>query len=154
MVIKLSKQAMFRIKDPSTLYATMVRDVDLLYQAPAFTSCATLIVCFIDALAAGNGPASKKAFIDFVQTRFPVLCNELAAAVPGKPGGLTFYEEFRNGLAHVRGPRSGFALARDTETNARFIEVFDVDGHGRYVGVNLDRLRAEFVIVVRALGGI
>ena len=145
LVVRLPKTAIYQIKSPGTLYVGMVRDVDLLFNQPAFTSCATLIVCFIDALAAGTGKASKPKFLAFMKKYFPVLCSELAAAVPGKAGAVTFYEQFRNGLAHLRGPKSGYALARETETGEKYAEVFDVDGRSQYVGVNIDRLHTDFL---------
>lgn len=149
MVVKLPKEAFFSTRDPANFYKGMLEDAQILWDAPSYTSCMTLLVCFIDALAAGGGGADKSKFRPFLEQHFGVLCQELEAAVPGKPGAITFYEEFRNGLAHMRGPRSGFALARNEETSGKYIEVFDVEGRGQYVGVNVDRLYSDFVAVVK-----
>lgn len=150
--MKLPKDSFFSIRAPVNLYNDMLRDVEVLYRQPAFTSCLTLIACFIDALGAGSGGADKAKFVAFMERHFRGLCDELGTAVPGKPGAVTFYQEFRNGLAHLRGPKSGYALARDNETGGAYVEVFDVDQHGRYVGVNVDRLYTEFMALVRKLG--
>ena len=154
MVVKLTKKDFYSLRDPANLYRDMLRDVELLYQQSAFTSCITLIVCFIDTLATGSGKAKKSKYTAFMEKQFKVLCNELRVAVPSKQGSVTFYEQFRNGLAHIHGPKTGYALARNNETGGKYIEIFEVDQYGRYVGINVDRLYAEFVELLKKIESI
>ena len=148
MVAKVPKEQLHSIRDSAHFHDELIRDVKLLWEANAFPSCVTLIVCFIDALAVGARGAEKARYLQFLELHFRSLCDELSAVVPVKPGAVTFYEQFRNGLAHLRGPKGGYALARATETNGKYIEEFEVDQVGRYVGINVDRLYADFIIAV------
>ncbi len=82
---------------------------------------------------------------------FRPLCDELLTVAPGKSEAITFYEQFRNGLAHLRGPQMGYALARSSDTGGKHVEVFDVETRGRYIGINVDRLYADFTAIVEKL---
>jgi hypothetical protein len=88
-----------------------------------------------------------------MERHFRPLCDELANAVPGRPGAVTFYEQFRNGLAHLRGPKSGYGLARDIDNHGKYVEIFNVEDKGQYIGINVDRLYLDFTRVVNTLRG-
>src|SRR4051812_31992450 len=147
MVVRLTQQQVYWIRDPAHFYDEIAKDLKLLWDAEAFTSAVTLIVCFIDALAGGT----KRRFLPFTEEHFPTLCAQLHALRPHKKGATTFYDEFRNGLAHLRGPRSGFALARDNETGGKHAEEFEIDGVV-YIGISVDRLYADFSTAYSAIG--
>lgn len=129
----------------------MRSDVKLLVEHRAYLSLTTIIVCCLDALAAGPGRATKPKFKRFVTSHFPELCADLERSCPGKTGAATLYEAFRNGFAHLRGPQSGFAIAEDHELGGAFADEFTVDGLGRFVGLNVDRLAREFVALLDQL---
>jgi len=148
VVVKLPREHLYSIRDPAHFHSELLKDVKVLWEAGAFNSCVTLIVCFIDALAASDQGSDKFKFSQFMEAHFKPLCDELNAAVPNKRGAITFYEQFRNGLAHLRGPKSGYALARSTQTGEKYIEEFEVDQVGRYIGINVDRLYTDFVAAV------
>jgi len=106
------------------------------------------MACFIDALAAKKGEATKPKFRKFMEHHFRPLCDELHAVARNKPGALTFYEQYRNGFAHLRGPKSHYTLARASETGGKYVEVFDVEQIGQFVGINVDRLYSDFIAAV------
>jgi hypothetical protein len=106
------------------------------------------MACFIDALAAKNGEATKPKFRKFMEHHFRPLCDELHRVAKSKPGADTFYEQYRNGLAHLRGPKSHYALARASETGGKYVEVFDVEQVGQFVGINVDRLHSDFIAAI------
>lgn len=151
----LPKCSFFDITDPKNFYAAMHRDVKLLYQHPAFTSCTTLILCFLDALAAKGGKNTRGKFEKYVNSKFPDLCSELRASThgsKGKSGALIIYEQYRNGLAHLRAPKSGFAISRNDELNGRFAGKINCQGSGSFVAINVDRLVKQFLALTRTLG--
>src|SRR5260370_39511190 len=144
MAVKLQRSQLYSTRDPTHFHNEMLKDIKLLWDAGAFPSCVTLMACFIDALAARNGEATKPKFRKFMEHHFRALCDELHAVAKSKPGADTFYEQYRNGLAHLRGPKSHYALARASETGGKYVEVFDVDNVGQFVGINVDRLYSDF----------
>ena len=88
-------------------------DVELLLSKRAYLSLTTVIMCCLDALAAGAGKATRGKFESFVEKHFYGLCTALESVCPGRKGGAILYDEFRNGFAHLRGPKSKFAIAED-----------------------------------------
>jgi len=148
MPVTIAATQLYDIRDPAHFHDEMLRDVQLLWRANAFTSCVTLIACFIDALAAGTGSATKTKFSRFMERHFRALCDELGAIAKGKAGSTTFYEQYRNGLAHLRGPKTHYALARDGDTGGKYVEVFHEATVGRLVAINVDRLYADFIAAV------
>lgn len=147
-MIRLAREQLYSTRDSAHFHDGLIKDVRVLWDAQAFPSCVTLIVCFIDTLAAKDADATKAKFASFLEAHFPALCDDLQALVGGKSGAISFYEAYRNGLAHLRGPKSGYALARATETNGKYVEVFEVDGVGQFVGLNVDRLYSDFLVAV------
>ena len=150
MPVTLANTQLYNIRDPAHFYAEMLRDVQLLCDASAFPSCVTLIACFIDALAVGTGAATKAKFKRFMEHHFRALCDELRTVARSKSGAITFYEQYRNGLAHLRGPKTHYSLARDSQTGGKYVEVYDVVHIGRLIGINVDRLHADFVASVES----
>ena len=152
MTKKLSLPESYSIKAPEHFYSVMGSDVALLREKGSYETCTTVILCCIDALAAGPGDANPKKFRAFVKIHFPTLCAELDGTVPGKSGAEVLYNKFRNGFAHLRGPKSGFAIANDSELEGRYATEVEIKGKGNCVAINVDRLINDFRQVVAALG--
>lgn len=148
MTKKISLPASYSINAPEHFYAVMRHDVALLRDQGSYETCTTVILCCIDALAAGSGHAHPNKFRAFVKKHFPTLCAELDGAVPGKSGADVLYDKFRNGFAHIRGPKSGFAIANDGELEGRYATEVEVKGNGTWVAINVDRLINDFRQVV------
>src|SRR5262245_47778453 len=119
MVVKLPAQDFYRVRDPKHFHHAMRHDVELLLSNRAYLSLTTVIVCSLDALAAGSGEATRGKFVHFVEKHFPDLCTELGKVCPGSKGGEILYSKFRNGFAHLRGPKSKFAIAEERELPGR-----------------------------------
>jgi len=152
MTTKISLPASYSIKAPEHFYTVMDHDVALLRDQGSYETCMTVILCCIDALAAGPDDADRNKFGAFVKKHFPTLCAELDGAVPGKSGAEVLYDKFRNGFAHLRGPKSGFAIANDSELEGRYATEVEVEGKGNWVAINVDRLINDFRQVVAVLG--
>ena len=150
MAVKLASTEIYSTRDPAHFHAEMLKDVKLLWDAGAFPSCVTLIACFIDAMAATDGKATKPKFRKFMERHFRLLCDELHGVAKNRPGADLFYDQYRNGLAHLRGPKSHYALARACDTGGKYVEVFEVDKVGRIFGINVDRLYSDFVAAVES----
>ncbi len=152
MTKKLSIGAFFDIKKVEHRLSTMHRDVQLLRDNAAYTTCITVVLCSLDALAAGKGRASSGKFEAFVKLHFPALCAELGAATSGRRSGAkVLYDEDRNGLAHLFGPESGFAIAEEMELPGRNAGEMEVDGKGRFAAINADRFINDFLRLVKQL---
>ena len=145
MVRKLPQESLYRIRDPKNFHAAMRADVELLLSNRRYVTLTTAIVCCLDALAAGSGQATSGKFQSFVEKHFRGLCKDLEAVCPGRKGSRILYDEFRNGFAHLRGPKSGFAIAEDHELAGKWADKIEVDGVGRGVAINVDRLAHEFL---------
>lgn len=152
MFKKISLPTSYRIKAPEHFCAVMARDVALLRDRGSYETCTTVILCCIDALAAGSGDADRGKFAAFVKKHFPTLCTELDGAVSGKSGADVLYDKYRNGFAHLRGPKSGFAIANDSELEGRYATEVEIEGRGTWVAINVDRLINDFSQVVADLG--
>ena len=87
MVMKLSANNFYRIRDPKNFYAAMRADIELLRSSRRYLSLTTVIVCCLDALAAGSGEATRGKFEKFAKTHFPDLCATLEAVCAGRKGG-------------------------------------------------------------------
>jgi hypothetical protein len=151
MTKKISLPASYRIKAPEHFYAVMGRDVALLRDKGSFETCTTVILCCIDAIAAEPGDADPKKIGAFVKKHFPTLCAELDGAVPGMSGAEVLYKKYRNGFAHLRGPKSGFAIANDSELEGRYATNVEIMGRGTWVAINVDRFINDFIRVVADL---
>lgn len=151
MTKKLPKSSYFSIKAPQNFYSAMRRDVQLLRDHTSWTTCVTVVLCCIDAIAAGAGDASPGKFRKFAERHFGELCAGLAGTIRGKSGAEVLYGRFRNGFAHLRGPKSGFAIAEDHELDGRYAGKLEVDGIGTFVAINVERLVRDFLRVVENL---
>jgi len=151
MVKKLPKSAFYSIKSTGNFYSAMRRDVELLRANGCYTTCTTVIMCCLDAIAAGTGNAESRKFAALVSKHFPTLCDELNVVLPSKPGADLLYDKFRNGFAHLRGPKSGFAIAESGELEGRYAGEVEVDGLGKFVAINVDRLVDDFLVLVTRL---
>ena len=151
MVRKLSPEGFYQIRDPKNFHAAMRADVELLLSKRAYLSLTTVIVCCLDALAAGSGKATRGKFESFVTKHFHGLCTALESVCPGRKGGGILYDEFRNGFAHLRGPKSKFAIAEDHELSGDWADMVEVNAVGQFVAINIDRLAGEFLVVLGQL---
>lgn len=148
MVQRIPSKALYKSRDPKNFQTAMQSDVKLLLSNRAYVSLTTIIMCCLDALAAGSGRATKGKFEKFVDKHFPDLCMALEAVCPGRKGGYILYDEFRNGFAHLRGPKSKFAIAEDHELDGAWANRVDVDGVGQFVAINVDKLAKEFIKIL------
>jgi hypothetical protein len=153
MTKKISLPASYRIKAPEHFYTVMGHDVALLRDKGSFETCTTVIFCCIDAIAAGAGDAARSKFSNFVKKYFPTLCTELEGTVPGKSGADILYDKYRNGFAHLRAQKSGFAIANDSELEGRYATEVEIKGRGTWIAINVDRLINDFIQVVANLRG-
>jgi hypothetical protein len=153
MTRKLPRATFYRVREPKNFHAAMRSDVRLLHSHRAYLSLTTVIVCCLDALAAGSGKATPGKFESFVETHFPALCSDLERSCPGRKGAVTLYDRFRNGFAHTRGPKREFAICEDHELDGQWADDIEVDGVGRYVALNVDRLAREFLVLLDKLEG-
>jgi hypothetical protein len=148
----LKAKEIYRISAPENLYKDMRADVKLLHSHKAYASLTTIIMCCIDALAAGSGTAGPKCFYSFVEKHFPDLCTALDPVWPGRKGSHVLYDKFRNGFAHKRGPKLDSLIMQDYEVmNDCWAEKFNIDTGGQAVGLNVDRLAREFLTLLDRL---
>jgi hypothetical protein len=153
MVRKLAVKTFYRIREPKNFYAAMRADVNLLWSNRAYLSLTTVIVCCLDALAAGSGKASSGKFEKFVTRHLPDLCAALQTACLGKKkGAAVLYDGFRNGFAHLRSPKPGFAIVADHELDGDWADRVEVNG-SQFVAINVDRLAREFLTLIDRLEG-
>jgi hypothetical protein len=144
MVLKLPADSFYSIRDPQNFLTAIRADVELLHSHHSYVSLTTIIMCCIDALAAGTGKATRGKFEAYVRQNFPQLCREIEAACGSHNGAGILYDNFRNGFAHLRGPKAAFAIAEDHELHGRWADRVEVNGH-KLVAINVDRLTTEFL---------
>jgi hypothetical protein len=150
MAITLSPNAFYQIRDPQKFYSAMRDDINRLRSHKKYLSLTTIIVCCLDALAAGSGEAKKSKFDAYVTKYLPDLEKCLRRLSPGKSGGITLYEQFRNGFAHLRAPMKAFAIAEDHELGGQWAAEVDINGK-TFVALNVDRLTLEFLSLISQL---
>jgi len=141
---ELPAASLYRIRDPKNFKTAMRDDVQLLQAHKKYLSLSTIIMCCIDALAAGTGRATGGKFENYVNRHFPDLCRQLANACGARNGARTLYDNFRNGFAHQRSPKSQFAITEEHETPGVWAERVKVDGR-ETIALNIDRLAQEFL---------
>lgn len=152
IVKKLPKSAFYDIKARDNFYKAMRGDVTLLQENCSYTTCTTLVLCCLDALAAGSGSVTRGKFVQFVECHFPQLCADLKATVGSpKSGAEVLYENYRNGFAHLRAPKPGFAIANDDELDGKYAGRLHFEGHREFVAINVDRLIDDFVKLTQRL---
>jgi hypothetical protein len=145
MVMKFSADRLYKIRDPQNFNRDIRKDVELLRSNKAYVSLTTIIMCCIDALAAETGWANREKFKAYVDQNFAGLCRELEVACANPDGAGILYENFRNGFAHLRGPKTRFVIAEDHELQGRWADKIEVEGSGELVAINVDRLTTEFL---------
>ena len=150
MALKISPENFYKIRDPKNFHKAMRDDIELLRLRKAYVSLTTLLMCCLDALAAGTGKADRGKFTKFVRKHFPDLCEELGTACPGHRGADILYEEYRNGFVHLQGR---FAIAENYELEGRWAGVVEVDGEGQLTAINIDRLAKEFLTLLFPVNG-
>lgn len=151
MTKRLPSSSYYSIRAAENFYRDMRHDVELLRDHGRHTTCTTVILSCLDALAAGPGEASARTFAKFVRHHFPELCADLDGTVKGKSGANVLYDRFRNGFAHLRGPKSAFAIADNAELDGRWAGELEVDGKGTFVAINVERLTSEFLSLIDRL---
>jgi hypothetical protein len=148
---KLPKSAFYNIPTPKNLYSTMHHDVKLLYDSRSYVTCTLVILCCIDALAAGKGKAAPAKFEAFAKKHFPELCTGLDGTIRGKSGEKVLYAFFRNGFAHLFTPKPGFVIAEDHELDSRYAGRLEFEGVGKFISINADRLARDFLRLIERL---
>ncbi len=151
MTEKIPKTAFYNIKAREHYIPAMRRDVQLLREHTSWTTCMTVVLCCIDTLAAGNGDADRGKFKVFCQTHFPDLCAALDGTVPGKTGSDVLYDKFRNGFAHLRGPKSCFGLTQGPGLAGRYVVELEVEGGGTFFAIDVERFIGEFLALAKRL---
>jgi hypothetical protein len=142
----------YHIRDPKHFHAAMHDDVKLLLESKRYLALTTVVMCCLDALAAGPGDAGSRTFETYVEKHFPDLCAPLNSVWPGRRGAYVLYDKFRNGFAHNRGPKASFVIVEDHEVEGEWAGRFpDLDGQP--VGINVDRLAKEFLALLDQLEG-
>lgn len=129
----------------------MHHDVKLLYDKRAYVTCTMVILCCIDALAAGNGKATPGKFEAFAKKHFPELCADLDKIFRGKSGEKVLYTFFRNGFAHLFAPKPGFLIAEDHELDSHYAGRLEFEEVGKFIAINADRLARDFLHLVKRL---
>lgn|ERR1700687_3170006 len=150
---KLQKASFYKVHDPKNIHAAMKKDVELLLSNRVYLSLSTVIMCCIDALAAGTGNATYGKFEKFVKQHFPDLCSALDQLCPKEKGSRVLYNQFRNGFAHLRAPKVDYAIAEDHELDGAWADRVEVDGVGQFVAINIDRLSRSFLQLLDTLDG-
>ena len=145
-MIKLPAGTFYKIRDPQNFKAAIRADVELLRANRTYLAMTTIIMCCIDALAAGSGDATRGKFETYVKLNFPDLCHELETASGKQNGAGVLYTYFRNGFVHLRGPKTKFAIAEDHELQGRWADEVQINGQ-KYVlvAINVDKLATEFL---------
>jgi hypothetical protein len=108
-------------------------------------------MAYIDALASPGADSDRGSFGRFVKANFRELNDRLEACLPGKSGGDILYDRYRNGLLHGLGPKRGFAICTNTELMGEYAGEVPVEGMGRFVGINVERLVGDFLALVARL---
>lgn len=129
----------------------MHHDVKLLHDKSAYVTCTLVILCCIDALAAGKGKSTRGKYEVFAKKHFPELCADLDNIVCRKSGEKALYDFFRNGFAHLFAPEPGFAIAEDHELDSRYAGRLEFEGVGERVAINVDRLAGDFLRLIESL---
>jgi hypothetical protein len=106
---------LYHIRAPENFHAAMRDDVKLLLENKRYLALTTVIMCCLDALAAGPGDAEPGKFERFMNKHFPDLCSLLDPVWPGRKGARLLYDKFRNGFAHNRAPKPNFVIAENRE---------------------------------------
>jgi hypothetical protein len=151
MAHRVPPEKLHRIRDDANFHRQMSEDIRLLSQQGASISLTTVLMCCIDALAAGKGKATYGKFMALTETHFGELCTEIESVCPGTKGARILYDNFRNGFAHLRGPKARFAIAEDHELGGAWAGELEVDGGGRFTAINLDRLTRDFLALLARL---
>jgi hypothetical protein len=79
-MLELPPENLYIIRDPKNFLSDMRDDVKLLHDNRRYLSLTTMIMCCLDALAAGSGDADKGKFQKYVTKNFPDLCAALKSA--------------------------------------------------------------------------
>jgi hypothetical protein len=148
MTRKLPTATYYRIREPKNFREAMRADVEVLVRHRRYLALMTVIVCCLDAIAAADGHASRGKFEKFVSRQFPEMCGSLEELRPSRGGAATLYDAFRNGFAHLRGPKPDFAIVEDHEIDGNWAARIEIDGVGEFVGLNVDRLAREFLTLL------
>jgi hypothetical protein len=149
MKYKLTSSAYVSLQDPKVRYPAMADDLELLHDNKRFVSCAILMLCFIDALAAGRGKATSGKFVMFVKENLSDFSSALASLRPKKQAGKILYDSYRNKLAHLFRLESDFLLCENHEIGGEYAAEVEIDGRTPCIGINIDRLVTDFVTWLR-----
>src|SRR5262245_20045666 len=138
------------LADSRNKYGTMVRALGALYRAPRspeYVAIACLVTCYIDAIAAHGGRATRGKFESFMRQNFKPLCDGLSREVGGRDGARAFYEHYRSAMVHTYfSADSRFAIAEEREMPGKYVAQVPAPGRTtQFIAVNIDRLYRDFV---------
>lgn len=137
---KITKNQFMNLADSARVAATAEKAVNKLYAEKMYTSSIILVSAYIDWMAEGSEKRYKKVLRD----KFPKLCSEMSAD--------TFYDKIRCGMVHRSAPRSNYALIEEHESEGKYVNEISLEGQ-IYIGLNIDRVIKDFLMVVRELKG-
>jgi hypothetical protein len=125
------------IADPAVRSAMMRATVELLRTRPDLGFVlVSVVAAFIDGLAKGKPGETRSAYLAYMRTNFPDLCQSIGAEV--------FYAHIRNAGIHEFAPRPPFALAPDSALGGKYCETRELNG-AEWTVVNADRIVNDFL---------
>jgi len=86
--------AVYAVSVPKNRFGSMVHALKVLYDAPRDRhdlAIACLIACYMDAMAARGGEATKPKFLRFLRSNFKQLCTGLNGIELKMDGAEVFY---------------------------------------------------------------
>ena len=150
----IPKHQLFTVGDPKRRYTSMVQALQALYRSsrgPHYLAITLLVTCYMDAMAARGGRATKQKFLGFLRRNFNPLCAGLNGREPRLDGAEVFYKFYRSEMAHTffsRNPK--YLIAEDHELKGAYVDDLQIKGRARIcVAVNADRLYRDFVALAK-----
>jgi hypothetical protein len=143
----LSASPLFNVAEPSSKRRLMREAVEALEPNPNLGFVLLhMVSAFIDGLAAGAKGDTKAAYLKYLQTNFPALCQAIGAEV--------FYTHIRSKAVHEFALLPPLALAHssDLADPAAYVETVMIDGK-EWTLVNLEKVVADFRSHLDTFGG-
>jgi hypothetical protein len=144
----------FTVGTPGPRYTSMARALQALHagrHGPHWLAIVLLIACYLDAMAARGGQATKKKFLTFMRSNFRQLCAGLDRREPGLDGAEVFYKFYRSEMAHTFFSRNRkYVIGDDRELRGAYVDEISVVGTpGIRVAINVERLYKDFVALAK-----
>jgi hypothetical protein len=151
---RFAARDVYTVSVPKNRFGSMIRALKVLYSAPRDRhdlAIACLIVCYMDAMAARGGEATRPKFLRFLRSNFKQLCTGLDGMEPKMDGAEVFYRFYRSEMVHTFFSRNTrYALAEDHELKGAYAGYVPVSGRSvPLIAINVDRLYRDFVALAR-----